>query len=84
LDAFLIHNGLKEEDIQSSFIFNVALQYAMSNIQVNQEELDLNGTHQFLVYTDDINTLHENTDTITKTQRLCYGLAERWHRSKDR
>jgi hypothetical protein len=31
--------------------------------------LKLNGTHQFLAYTDDVNLLRDNVDTIKKTQK---------------
>jgi hypothetical protein len=32
----------------------------------NQVGLKLNGTHQLLAYTDDVNLLGDNTDTIKK------------------
>jgi hypothetical protein len=30
----------------------------------------LNGTHQFLVYADDVNLVGESIDTLRKTQKL--------------
>jgi hypothetical protein len=35
-------------------------------VQVNQDGLKLNGTHQLLLYADDINTLGGNVHTIRK------------------
>jgi hypothetical protein len=34
---------------------------------MKQEELKLNGTHQFLAYADDVNIVGKNIDTVLKT-----------------
>jgi len=51
--------------------FNFALEYAISRFQINQYGLKLNGTHQLLVYADDVNisggsihTLKENAEAL--------------------
>jgi len=44
--------------------FNFALEYAISRVQVNQDGLKLNGTHQPLVCAVDIHILEGSADTI--------------------
>jgi len=63
-DMFPIKNSLKTEDAPSPLLFNFSLEYAIRRVQVNQDDLKLNVTHQLLVYADDINTLGGSVHNI--------------------
>jgi hypothetical protein len=58
-------------------LFNFALGYAIRRVQVNQDGLKLNGTHQLLVYDDSVNILNGRVHTINKnTEVLLVGSKE--------
>ena len=63
-DKFPIRNGLKEGDALTTQLFNFGLEYAIRRVQVNQVGLKLNGTHQLLAYTDDVNILGGSIHTL--------------------
>jgi len=63
-DRFPIRNGLKQEDALSPMLFNFALEYSIRRVQVNQDGLKLDGTHQLLAYADDVNILGGNIHTL--------------------
>jgi len=64
-DMFTVKNGLKQGDALLPLIFNFAVEYVIRRVEVNQDGLKLNGTHQRLVYAEDVNILgrRKNTDT---------------------
>jgi len=65
-DTFPIRNGLKQGDALLPLFFNFALEYVFRRVQVNQDGLKLNGTHQLLAYADDGNILGGSVDTEKK------------------
>jgi len=75
-DRFPIKNGLKQGDALSPMVFNFALEYTIRRVQVNQDYLKLNGTHQLLAYANDVNilggsihTLKENAEALVAATR---------------
>jgi len=57
-------------------LFNFALEYAIRRVQVNQDGLKQNGTHQLFAYADDVNilagsmhTLKENAEALIAATR---------------
>jgi hypothetical protein len=50
--------------------FKFVLEYAIRRVQVNQDWLQLNGTHQLLVYADDVNMLGGSVHTVMKNTEI--------------
>ena len=65
-DMLPVRNGLKQGDARSPLLFNFALEYAIRSLQVNHDGLKLYGTHQLLVYADDVYILGGSIHTVKK------------------
>jgi hypothetical protein len=65
-DKFPIQNGLNQGDALSPLLFNFSVEYAIRKFQENQVGLELNGTHQLLIYADDVNLLDDSINIIKK------------------
>jgi len=63
-DRFPIRNGLKQGDAVPPMLFNFASDYTIRRVQVNQDGLKLNSTHQLVAYADDVNILGGSVHTI--------------------
>jgi len=73
---FAIRNGFKQGDAFWPLLLNSVLEYAF-RVQVNQDGLKLNGTHQRLVYADDVDildgsvhTIKENTEALVVARKV--------------
>jgi len=69
-DMFPIKNVFKQGDALLPLLFNSASTYAIRRVQVNKNGLKLNGTHQLLVYAEDINILGGSIHSIKKNSGL--------------
>jgi len=64
-DMLHIKSDMKQGALSPLF-FNFALEYTISSVQVNQDDLKLNGTHQLLVYADDFKVWGRSVHTLKK------------------
>jgi hypothetical protein len=60
---------LKKGDALIAIGFQYRFRIYIGRLQVNQEGLKLNGTHQILVYVDDVNMMVGSTSTRNKKHR---------------
>jgi hypothetical protein len=68
-EIFLIRSGLKQGNALSPLLFNFVLKYAIKRVQVNQNGLKLNGTHQLLAYANDVKILRGRVHTLKKNAK---------------
>jgi len=75
-DRFPIRNGLKQGDALLSLLFNFALEWDIRRVQVNQDSLKLNGTHQLLAYADDVNILGGSIHAVKENAEALVAAAK--------
>ena len=69
-DLLPIKKGLKGGDALLSLLFNFALEYAIWKVKANHKVLKSNGTHQVLIYADDVNLWGQSIHTISPISPL--------------
>jgi hypothetical protein len=67
--VFPIRNRLKQGDALTPLLFSFALEYAITWAQVNQDSLQINGTHQPMIYANGVNIFVGSVQTIKKKHR---------------
>ena len=70
-----IKNSKTRETLYHQCFFNFSLEFAIRRVQVNQDGLKLNGTHQLLAYADDVNILGESIHTLKKNAEALVAAA---------
>jgi hypothetical protein len=68
---FPIRNGLKQGDPLQPLLFNFSLEFAIRRVPVNQDGLKLKGTHQLVVYADDVNMMGGSVHTVKNNIEHC-------------
>jgi hypothetical protein len=68
-DTFPIQNGLQQEAALLPLLLNFALKFAIRKVK-EQVLLKLNGTHQLLVYADDVSLLEDNIGTMKENTEI--------------
>jgi hypothetical protein len=53
-------------------VLNFGVEYSIRRVQTNEKGLKLNGTHQLLVYADDVNILGGSVHTIAKEKHRSF------------
>jgi hypothetical protein len=65
---FPISNDLKQGYALTPLLFNFALENAIRKVQENEIGLKLNGTHELLIYADDVHLLADNIYMVKRNR----------------
>jgi hypothetical protein len=76
-EMFPIRNSLKQGNALSPWLFNFALEYVIKRVQVNQDDLKLNGRHELLAYADEVNILGGSAHTVKGNAEFYWLLLRR-------
>ena len=66
-DTFPIKNGLKQRRCFIAIAFHIRIRYAFRMVEANLEGLQWIGTHQLLVFVDDVYILGGRIHTVKKS-----------------
>ena len=70
-DMFAVRNGLNQGDALMPLLFMFALECAIRRVQVNQDGLKLNGTHQHITVANCVQNFIQHP--AVKVNRMCRG-----------
>jgi hypothetical protein len=69
-DAVHIQMYLKQPNSLSLMLFNFSLEYPIRKVQENQKGLEFIGTHELLVYADDVNVMGGSINNLKESRTL--------------
>ena len=70
--TFVLHISCYENFETKRCFIDIAIEYANRRVQINLAVLKLNGTHQLVVYADDVSILGGSVHTVQKNGALLF------------
>ena len=68
---------MKQREVLYPLLFNLTVEYTIRTVQVNQISLTVNGTHQFLVYAEDVHVMAGSLHTVEKKKAYSLVVASK-------